>query len=383
MIRRLFLSAISSMFWLAILAAGILGYRLELAETAVSSRLQSLGLSQVRFSITALDLNHLTAEGLAFGDGGVVVADRMTQSYTPFGLLAGELGETVIEGLRLRLDLTGADGPLGNLKPLLEGGPAVDGAALQPAAVILKNGRIEAMVQAGLIAASVNGSWQPGDDRDAELSLTDFAVPGVNLDTARMDVVATPNRIVAKAAIHDRDGAVAIDMNSVIDAYQVNPIVDLTFDARIKPGIWQNLPLESAGAAILIGRIEGQIGPATMVDEETALIDRLLGSNLKGNVRATLENITHGDRVQGISGNLALDLKLADGELNAVLIEGAVLDIARIDPAIYDEIGIPTLATEWAGASLSLKATKSEPPWPCTCAALTAARTSTYRAVPD
>lgn len=39
-----------------------------------------------------------------------------------------------------------------------------------------------------------------------------------------------------------------------------------------------------------------------MADEETAPIDRLLGSNLKGNVRATLENITHGDRVQGISG---------------------------------------------------------------------------------
>jgi hypothetical protein len=97
-------------------------------------------------------------EGLRLGARDELAARELRIAYEPGELVQGRIETITIDGLVLKLDLTGAAAPLGNLQALLDG---EDGAAPGPLPAIVVNGsRIEAETPLGPATADLDGeAW--------------------------------------------------------------------------------------------------------------------------------------------------------------------------------------------------------------------------------
>ncbi len=351
MVRRLTVSVALVIGLLVIAAAGLVAFRIQLAEAVISSQLASLGIPAPRLTVAALDLRHMVVTDIALGDGGELRVDAVTLTYRPGALLEGRLEEAAVDGLRLRLDLSGQGPPLGSLQPLLQGGDSggagtgAGGAGAVPAAVILSRSRIEAAVPAGDVAATVAGRWQPFTGT-AALTLSDFALPHVTLETSRLDVEATPDRITATATARGNQDALDLDLRATVESWLSDPALVLAIEGSLVPAAWDIPPLPPVGEGrmALSVRTEGQLPPFREMPLDATALNWLAGADLSGRLRASLEDIAYGDRAQGISGILDLAVTVADGDLSAEIPEEGRFRIGRIDPALLDAIGIAAVA---------------------------------------
>ena len=179
MIRRLAILVLAVIVLLAVAGAVLYGFRTGLAETALLSRLRSLDVPAPTFRVVDLELDHIRLAHISLGENGELQADSLTVAYDLERLVAGQVDEVSIAGLRLKADLTG-DGPvLGSLQPLLATGGG--GPPALPA-IRLAGGRVDATTPIGPVAIELDGEALP--DRDRALNAT-FTV-GVESDLGRL-----------------------------------------------------------------------------------------------------------------------------------------------------------------------------------------------------
>jgi hypothetical protein len=344
---------------LAIAVAGVVVFRLALTEALRSSQLASLGIPARGLTVAAFDLNHLVVSDIALGRDDELRAEAVTLSYSPDGLLAGRLEDVTIEGLHVRLDLTGAGPPFGSLQPLFQEkqGAGGGGVALLPSAVILSRGRIEAVTSTGDMAAALSGGWQPLAET-ATLTLTDLALPHLAIETSRLEIDATRDRITATAQAHGQNDTLGLDLQATVESWRGEATLALALDSHLVPAAWNipPLPTVEAGRMALSLELEGQLPPIQTAPLDASALAWLLDANLRGQLKASLTDVDIRDRARGVTGNLDLSVTVADGGMNIEIAENGRLQIARIDPALLDAVGVPATASGLrdAGATVAL-----------------------------
>jgi hypothetical protein len=363
MVRRLLMSVALAIGLLAIAVSGLIVFRTMLAEAVLSSQLASLGIPAARLTVASLDLHRMVVTGIALGDGGEVRVDAATFAYSPGTLLEGRLEEAAIEGLRLRLDLSGAGPPLGSLQPLLQGGQGGGGAALLPAVVSLSRGEVVAVAPTGDMAAVVSGRWRPTAGT-AMLTLSDLALPHVALETSRLDIEATPDRIVATARAHGNQDSLDLDLRATVDSWRSDPRLALALEGSLVPAAWNIPPLPAVGEGTmaLSLQIEGRLQPIQRVPLDATALNWLLGANLRGQLQASLRDIAYRNRAQGISGTLDLAVTVVDGDLGIEIADEGRIRIARVDPALLDALGVPAVTTGLRDARVTVTLPLSDAP---------------------
>lgn len=359
MFRRflVFVALVTGLF--AITVAGVVLFRLALTEALLSSQLASFGIPARGLTVAAFDLNHLVVSDIALGRDDELRVETVTLSYSPDGLLAGRLEDVTIEGLHVRLDLTGAGPPFGSLQPLFQEkqGAGGGGVALLPSAVILSRGRIEAVTSTGDMAAALSGGWQPLAET-ATLTLTDLALPHLAIETSRLEIDATRERITATAQARGQNDTLGIDLRATVESWRGEATFALALDSHLVPAAWQipPVPTVEAGRMALSLGFEGQLPPIQTAPLNASVIAWLLDANLHGQLTASLIEVDIRDRASGVSGNLDLSVTVADGEMNIGIAKNGRLQIARIDPALLDAVGVPAAASGLrdAGATVAL-----------------------------
>ncbi len=358
MLRRLMVGAALVTGLIVIAAFVVVVFRIALAEAVLSSQLASLGVPAARLTVASLDFRRLTVTDIALGSAAELRVDSVSLTYRPSQLLAGRLEQAVVEGLRLRLDLTGAGPPFGSLQSLLEGGAAKDqgtsGVGGIPHAVILSRARIETAVPSGTMTAAVSGQLYPLAGM-ATLAVTDVTLPHVALETSRLDVEATPDRIVLTGQVRGEESAVDLDLRATVESWRGEPALALTLDSSVDAAAWRIPPVPgvAAGRATLSARLNGRLQPLQLLRAEATALPWLLGSGLRGRLQASADGGAWRDRAQGISGSLDLTVAVADGGLDIAVADGARVGADRISPALLDATGVAATAPGLGGGAVT------------------------------
>lgn len=363
MVRRLILFVAVATGLLAIAAAGLVAFRLALAEALLSSQLGSLGVPAAELSVASLDLHRMVLRDISLGRAGELRIDTATLTYRPGALLSGRLEEAAIDGIRLRLDLAGGGPPLGSLQPLVEGGGGAPGAGAIPEVVTLTGGRIEAAAPGGGTAVSVSARWRPFAGT-ATLALSDLALPNLDLETSRLDFEATRDRIVATAAARGKEHALDLDLRATVESLRGAPALALELEGSLAPATWNVRPVPGVdgGTIALSARLDGRLQPIRSMSLGPAALDWLLGGNLDGRLHASLEDVDYRGRAQGISGDLDLAVTAADGALDLVVAEEARIRADRIDPAWLDALGLLAVAPQLGDSGVTVSLPANEAP---------------------
>jgi len=362
--RPLFLTVavVAGLLVAAILA--LIAFRATLAEALLTSRLAALGVPAPRLAVESLKLDRAVITDITLGAEGELRADAVTITYRPGALLSGQLDEVAIDGLRLRLDLSGAGPPLGSLQHLLGGGNGAAGPAAMPALVRLAgSSRIEAVTGSGDVAAAVSGYWQPVAGT-AALTVNDVILPHVALAESRFDVALTPDRIDATATARGAGDAVSLELSATVGSWRGEPTLALDLDGDLAPAAWRTspLPLVEHGTLGVSLHLAGRLQPIKGLIADPAALDWLLRAELGGLLDATLTDIAWRDRVQGVSGKLGFAVTVADSALAVESTGDGRVRIARVDPAWLDATGIAALAPQLRDSELSLSLAPQDRP---------------------
>ncbi len=367
MLRRLAkIFAIAMVFLLAV-AIALVAFRASLAEAIITSRLAASGVANPRLSVGAFDLDHLEIADVTLGAGDELSAGTVTFSYSRDGLLAGRLDEVRVDGLRLRLDGSSRARPFGSLQPLIsaDGGasPEAGGGAIAPIpeTVVLSNGRVELSLPEGPVSTEISGRWHPLENR-ASMTMSRLELPHVALRTAELQLEATGSRLAATGKVESVDDALDLDMAVSVNAWRDEPELDLALNLRLRSEAWR-IPLwpqDAAAEGAITLKLDGRLPPLSGMFRETSVVQALNGAELHGRLRASVTDAGYAGRVDGISGTLDLEADAAQGAIDLKLADEGRLQIARLDPAWLQSLGVPPALRPLleAGATLVLPSGK-------------------------
>jgi len=363
MLRRLFLFVAVATGLLVVAVFALIAFRVALAEVLLSSRLAALGIPSPRLAVKSFDLHGIVVSDIALGSEAELRADTIAVAFRPGALIAGEVDDISIDGLRLRLDLTGAGSPLGSLQPLLEGGNGAAGPAAMPAVVTLSHSRIEAATSSGEATAAVSGRWRPAAGT-ANLSLSDIVLPQVELETSRFEFAVTSDRIDATATAQSRNESLNVDLSATIESWRGDPTLALDLDGSLAPGTWRISPLPSVGQGTMSVslHIGGRLQPIKELSGVVGAMDWLRGADLGGLVDASLADVVLRDRAEGISGQSSLAVTVADGSLQVESTDNGRFSIARLNPAWLDATGAGAVVPQLRDAGLTMNLPAGDAP---------------------
>jgi hypothetical protein len=162
-----------------------------IVEAVLKDQLAADGIVVGGISVTEVGLRETRITKLRLGMEDELRAEDLRVTYEAGALLRGEIESVTVDGLVLRLDLTGVAAPFGTLQPLTEGG---EGAAADPLiTTVLTNSRIEAETPLGPITAQIEGeAWSEAPGSVAAVVSFDLAGEPGRLQGA-FDVTRAPD----------------------------------------------------------------------------------------------------------------------------------------------------------------------------------------------
>jgi hypothetical protein len=170
--RRLVIFFIS---FVGLALLGAVAFRAAILEAALKQQLVVRGVAVGALRVEGVGLREMRIADLRLGAEDEVSARALRVTYDPVEVLRGKIGRVAIEGLSVKLDLTGEAPPLGSLQPLLEG-PG-DGPAGALPVLELSAGRIAAKTPLGPMTAHIDGeAWS--EDAGALAAAFGFALEG-------------------------------------------------------------------------------------------------------------------------------------------------------------------------------------------------------------
>jgi hypothetical protein len=199
--------AIFVVLLLGLALAALFVFRTAIVELVIADRLAARGVVVGALEVAEIGLGETRIEGLRLGARDELAAREVRIAYEPGALTRGRIEQISVEGLVLKLDLTGAAPPLGSLQPLIE--VREGNAAVPLITTVLTDSRIEAETPLGRVTAALDGeAWSeaPGAAAGA-FSFALQAAPG-RLQGAFDVIRAADGTAIGKLVIED--GALAL-----------------------------------------------------------------------------------------------------------------------------------------------------------------------------
>lgn len=344
------------LFLLVALVGLVLGLpalvRQEVAEFAIARALAARGL-EGRVEVSRLDLAGIELSGLEIAD---LRARRVLATYRLRDLMAGRIARVDIEGLQMRLDLTGAGPPLGELQKLLGKGAPDEGAGAggpDPASLPdfhLRDARLELVTARGLVTASLDAAFAAAGAGRQALELTlDLEGAGAELaGELRANFVGlAPQSLDANFRLLLPEHGGRADVTLATGQAATGPRARVSLSGEVD-GTVARLFAPASDAWPGFGRIsftgDGQIdlaGSAPALGEGSALA-AWLG---RAAMELTLTLALRDGSLQGVATGADLDavlrLSRREGRSELALSEAARLRIGAIDAQAIEASGLP------------------------------------------
>ena len=187
--------------------AALVFFRAAILQAVIQERLRAYGVADGTLQITAVGLRETRIADLRLGADDELEAGELRILYRPGDLLQGRIEAIAIDGLVLRLDLTGGAPPLGSLQPFAAGGGG--GAPARLPAITFSNSRIEAQTPLGAITGHIEGeAWSEAPGTSAAVVSFDLAGGQGRLRGA-FDVARAPDGTVTGNLVLE-DGTLAL-----------------------------------------------------------------------------------------------------------------------------------------------------------------------------
>jgi hypothetical protein len=163
---------------LFLVGLGLYLFRVPLMDSLLISQLTRLGVPMNSLTVKEVSLNELELGKLSLGAASELHADKIIATWTLPGLFDGELQTLEINGLRLLLDLTGKNPPLGSLQKLI--GNEGDNQNNKLPRVSLLDAKVDLHTTLGDFTVNINGDIKPGptDEKLIAISIETTAEPG-------------------------------------------------------------------------------------------------------------------------------------------------------------------------------------------------------------
>ncbi len=168
---------------LLLFLVGLVVFRLALAELGLRQYLEARGITVDALTVESLDFAGVVLSDVRLGADEELAARRITLSYKAAELVSGQLQATRIEGLRLRLDLSGAGPPLGELQKLVPQASTATGEVADDALsaipdVIVSDARLDLSTPLGPVELRVEAeAWSEADNALAATATLDVDSP--------------------------------------------------------------------------------------------------------------------------------------------------------------------------------------------------------------
>ncbi len=167
--------AILVALFLGLALAALFVFRTAVVEMAIADRLAARGVVVGALEVSEIGLREIRIAGLRLGAQDELAAREVRIAYEPGALIRGRIDRISLEGLVLKLDLTGGAPPLGSLQPLLEG-PGERSEIPLPT-LELSAARIAAKTPLGPMTAQIDGeAWS--EDTGVLAAAFAFALEG-------------------------------------------------------------------------------------------------------------------------------------------------------------------------------------------------------------
>ena len=182
---------------------------------------------------------------------------------------------------------------------------------------------------------------------EGRLSLKDLDLPGAAFEAAELNLKASEAQVEADARLVAADGRWRLDLQGQLRDYlSESPMgrLEVRASAEAGAGLWPLLALPGPETGKARGhlRIVGTLPP---LDDLTDGAGPALEALLKGKLRAVLtldaEALSYPGRMEGLSGRLPLEAKLAGGAVTVTLPADARIDAERLSPAWLADLGLP------------------------------------------
>jgi len=196
---------------LLLLAAGAAYlFRREAAAWLVDRELAKAGFGDLTYTIEDIGLRQVDLTEVRRGDGDAFALDRLTVLYDPMRLLEGEVEQVTLQGLHLKLDLTGA-GPIlpGFVERRVGAGSTAEAEPLALPAlppIALRDVRAVADTLIGPVEVDLSGDILP-DGVGGIGAVFELAARGdLGHAAGTLSVTREPNGIISGAGILEKGG---------------------------------------------------------------------------------------------------------------------------------------------------------------------------------
>jgi len=161
---------------------GLYLFRVPLIDSLLIGQLTRLGVPVNSLTVAEVSPNELELRKLSLGAANELRADKINVTWTLPGLVKGELQTVEISGLRLSLDLTGNNPPLGSLQKLIGNEGNNENSKLPR--VSLLDAKVDLHTTPGDFSVNLNGDIKPGP--------ADKILIAINIETT-----AEPGHVIA------------------------------------------------------------------------------------------------------------------------------------------------------------------------------------------
>ena len=349
--RRIAISLLVILGLLGVAVVGLVIVRVPLLEAVLLRAAESSGVPAPGLTVETVGLTRIEIRDLRVGAEEEITARALTVAYAPDDLIDGRIDGVEVDGLTLRLDLTGNGPLLGSLQLLLGGETGGAPPPLPPLG--LRDATVRARTPLGEVVAELDGDIGPGVDRLAAADLT-FRLEGAPGRLAGRLVLTAGADLDADGTLTVGDGALALPAAEVAG---ISGEVTFTLDdgqPTAANGTLAAGEVGVPGAAFKDARIDLQLaggrldvnGDLRTADDWAAANVRLVLDDITGNAKGRLDVGAEVDARTDLWDLLALPAPQSGRAALALHVEGAIPPLDRL-------AAFPADAAQWPRGPLS------------------------------
>jgi hypothetical protein len=207
------------------------------------------------------------------------------------------------------------------------------------------------------------------DAASAEIDLQRIIMPGRGAAQGSLSLSVDPTRLAATGRVATEDATSSEGLELAFDAaiqdYLGRPQVRLILEgsAGAKAPLWGFLPWPApdGGRAVLNLNVSGALAsPQPAAFDPDSLWVWLSGGSLTGSAEVEAQAMAFPDRIGALSGTLALEAGLAEGNASLRIRPGGILTAAGLSQAWLAELGAPPDVVQLLHSEVSIELPEAE-----------------------
>lgn len=296
-----------------LLAAPLL-FRTQIAAWLIAWRLQGLGAGPIAFQVEEIGPTQARLRGIETEPVGHFRLAVLELRYRLPALLFGEIDELRAEGLRLRLDLTGAD-PHGARPAWPLGVPAAGkgpGAAALPRVVLADAEVVVRSARGPVTLAFAGAATQTGGN----IELRRASWQGMDLGSGHLTAALAGDRLTFEGRFDGPAQGYGVDLEGQVSGLHGTPELTAKVQAEAAatalPRLFSDFPSSSAGQARASLTLAGRLPPLDRVG-------RLAEAALDGRFELILQDWAQPGQVEALALSLPIEAYWREGVLTGTL----------------------------------------------------------------